>query len=268
MTGALAFLFRHAEAMLFAYVFADQVGVPIPAVPVLMAAGGLAAGGRLNLPLALGLSVAASLAADVIWYLAGRVRGSRVLGFLCRVSLEPDSCVRRTETIFLRYGVSTLLVAKFIPGLSTVAPPLAGVVGVGPVPFLLYSAGAALLWASAWMGLGYALGDALERAAVHVGSFGAVLGAALGVAVVLYVAVKWRQRRRFLQSLQMARIEPEELKRKLDAGEDVLVVDVRTALDVQQAPHVIPGAVRLTPEELERRPPAPERAAEVIVYCS
>lgn len=262
------FLFRHAEAVLFAYVFADQIGVPIPAVPVLLAAGGLAAAGKLDLPLALGLSIVASVLADLVWYLAGRLRGSRVLGILCRVTLEPDSCVRRTETLFLRYGMRSLLVAKFVPGLSTIAPPLAGIVGVGIVRFVLYSGGAALLWAGAWMGIGYALGDALSRMARHVNNFGALLAVAIAVVLATYVAFKWMQRRRFLSQLRVSRIESTELKQKLDAGEDVLVVDVRTALDVQRAPYVIPGAIRLTPEELERRPPELARSAEIVVYCS
>lgn len=262
------FLLRHAELVLFAYVFADQLGMPLPAVPVLLAAGGLAAADKLDLPLALGLSIVGSLLADLAWYMAGRLRGSRVLGLLCRITLEPDSCVRRTETLFLRYGVRSLLVAKFIPGFSTIAPPLAGMVGVGIVRFALYSLGAALLWAGFWMGIGYAVGDALGRVAAHVNHFGAFLATAIGVVLAAYVAFKWTQRRRFLSQLRVSRIEPAELKRKLDAGEDILVVDVRTDLDVRRAPYLIPGAVRLTPEELERRPPELARTAEIVVYCS
>lgn len=262
------FLFRHAELVLFAYVLADQLGVPVPAVPVLLAAGGMAGMGKLNFPLALGLAIVGSLLADLAWFIAGRLRGRRVLGLLCHISLEPDSCVRRTETMFLRYGLRSLLVAKFIPGFSTIAPPLAGIVGVGIARFTLYSVGGALLWAGLWMGIGYAVGDALGRVATHVNNFGALVGTAIGLSLVVYVAFKWIQRRRFLSQLRVSRIEPSELKRKLDAGEDVLVVDVRTALDVQRAPYVIRGAVRLTPEELERRPPDVARTAEIVVYCS
>jgi membrane protein DedA with SNARE-associated domain len=264
----IAFLFRYAELVLFAYVLADQLGVPVPAMPVLLAAGGLAAAGKLSLPLALGLAIVATLLADLAWFTAGRLRGSRVLGLLCRISLEPDSCVRRTETIFLRYGLRSLLVAKFIPGFSTIAAPLAGIVGVSPLKFALYSAGGALLWAGTWMGIGYAVGDALERVARDINNFGALVGTVLGVVLVAYVAYKWIQRRRFLNQLRVSRIEPAELRRKLEAGEDVLVIDVRTALDVQRAPYVIPGARWVTPEELERRPPELARTGEIVVYCS
>lgn len=261
-------LFRYAELVLFAYVLADQLGVPVPAMPVLLAAGGLAAAGKLSLPLALGLAIVATLLADLAWFMAGRLRGSRVLGLLCRISLEPDSCVRRTEMIFLRYGQRSLLVAKFIPGFSTIAAPLAGIVGVSVVKFALYSVGGALLWAGTWMGIGYVVGDALERVARHINHFGAFVGTVLGVVVAAYVAYKWIQRRRFLNQLRVSRIEPAELKRKLEAGEDVLVIDVRTPLDVQHAPYVIPGALRVTPEDLERRPPEVARPGEIVVYCS
>lgn len=262
------FLFQYAELVLFAYVLADQLGVPVPAVPVLLAAGGMAGVDKLNFPLALGLAIVGSLLADLAWFVAGRRRGRPILGLLCRISLEPDSCVRRTETMFLRYGVRSLLVAKFIPGLSTIAPPLAGIVGVGIARFTLYSVGGALLWAGLWMGIGYAVGDALGRVAAHINNFGTLLGTAVGLALVVYVAFKWIQRRRLLRQLRVSRIEPAELKQKLDAGEDVLVVDVRTPIDVQGAPYVIPGARRLTPEELERHPPDVTRTGEIVVYCS
>src|ERR1041385_8802614 len=123
-------LLRHSQIVIFLYVFAEQIGVPLPAAPAFLAMGAFAAAGRLSLPLALVVSVVASVLADSIWYVVGRRRGASVLRVLCKITLEPDSCVRRTEDLFLRYGVRSLLIAKFVPGLNTVAPPLAGVVGV------------------------------------------------------------------------------------------------------------------------------------------
>ena len=155
MNDVVEFLIRHGEAFLFLYVFADQLGIPLPAVPALLTMGALAAVGKINYGLALGLSVVASVLADTIWYALGRARGIQVLGLLCKLSLEPDSCVRRTEDVFVRYGVRSLIIAKFVPGLSTVAPPLAGMVGVSVPRFTLYSALAALVWAGAWSALGY-----------------------------------------------------------------------------------------------------------------
>jgi membrane protein DedA with SNARE-associated domain len=264
----IAFLARHGEAVLFVYVFADQVGVPLPAIPVLLAAGALAGAGKLSFPVAVALSVAASLVADFIWYFAGRLRGARVLGVLCRVALEPDACVRRTENAFLRHGIRSLIFAKFVPGLSTVAPPLAGIFRVSVPRFALYSAAAALLWATAWMGLGYALRDALERAAAHVSDVSSALVATVTAIIVVYVAFKWVQRRRFLGTLRIARLSADELKGKLDAGEAVVIVDLRTALDAAADPHVIPGAIRMTAEEIEQRHHELPRDVDLVVYCS
>src|SRR3989442_381188 len=125
------FLLTHGYALLFACVLAEQVGLPVPAVPILLGVGALAGSGHMSVVVALCVAAAASLPPDLAWYELGRRRGSRVLGVLCRVSLEPDFCVRRTENLFVRYGWRTLLIAKFLPGLSTVAPPLAGDRGDG-----------------------------------------------------------------------------------------------------------------------------------------
>src|SRR5688572_5562776 len=198
MGDAVDFFVRHGEAFIFLYVFADQVGVPLPAVPALLAMGALAAAGKINFGLALLLSVVASVLADIIWYVLGRARGPQVLRLLCKVSLEPDSCVRRTEDVFVRYGVRSLIFAKFVPGLSTVAPPLAGMVGVGVPRFVLYSALAALLWAAAWGGLGYVAGEALREVTATTGRIGGVLVALVAASIAGYVVVKWIQRRRFL----------------------------------------------------------------------
>ncbi len=268
MNDLLEFIVRHGEVILLAYVFADQVGVPLPAVPVLLAAGALAAAGKLSFPAGMLVAVVGSLAADLIWYALGRLRGAAVLRALCKISLEPDSCVRRTETVFLRHGVRSLLVAKFVPGLSTVAPPLAGMVGVGIVTFSLYSAAAGLLWAGAWMALGFAVGDALESVAARTSHGAAIGGGVLGAVIAGYVAFKWIERRRFLRGLRTARISPDDLKRLLDAGDRPLIVDLRTPLDVQAVPYVIPGARRIDPEELERQSRELPRDREIVVYCS
>ena len=177
MSEIADFVVRHGEILIFLYVLADQLGVPIPAVPALLVMGALAGAGKVNAVLAVPLSVVASLLADLVWYALGRTQGARVLKLLCKISLEPDSCVRRTEDVFLRYGVRSLIIAKFVPGLSTVGPPLAGVVGVGVPRFAVYSALAALLWVLAWGGLGYLAGDALQRVADQSGRVGTAAGA-------------------------------------------------------------------------------------------
>jgi membrane protein DedA with SNARE-associated domain len=264
----LAFVVQHGEIVLFLYVLADQLGVPIPAAPILLAAGGLAAAGRLSLPGAVGLGVLASLVADLVWYTVGRLHGSRVLGLLCRVSLEPDTCVRRTENVFLRHGVRFLLFAKFIPGLGTVGRPLAGIVRVGVLRFAIYSATGAFLWAGAWMAVGYGAGQAVERVVTRAGQLGAILAVALAAVIIGYIVLKWIRRRRFLRSLRIARVSPEDLKARLDTGEKPLIVDLRTTLDVTAARYAIPGAIRLAAEDLERGNRELPRDRDVILYCS
>ena len=127
MNDALAFLIRHGPLVLFIAVFIEQVGLPIPAAPLLLAAGALVAAGQMNWAVAISSVAVASLLADLIWYQLGRIRGARILGFLCRISLEPDSCIRSTQDIFLHHGMGAVVVAKFVPGLSTVMPPLAAI---------------------------------------------------------------------------------------------------------------------------------------------
>ena len=258
---------RYPEALIFLYVLADQIGVPLPAIPALLAMGAFAAAGKLHFGVALLLSVVASVLADCIWYIAGRKRGVDVLRLLCKVSLEPDSCVRRTEDTFLKYGVRTLIVAKFIPGLSTVAPPLAGIVGVGVPRFIAYSAAAAFLWAGAWGGLGYLAGDALQTVVDFTGRLGTTLVWIFVALAAVYAGTKWIQRQRFLRTLRVARVTADELKRRQEA-DAVIIVDLRSAIDVTSAPFVIPGALRIGPEELEQRHGDIPRDREIVLYCT
>jgi membrane protein DedA with SNARE-associated domain len=264
----LAEIVAHGEILLFFYVLADQLGVPVPAAPVLMAAGGLAASGRLSLGGMLGLGVLATLIADLAWYAAGRVRGAQVLGLLCRISLEPDSCVRQTENAFLRYGLRFLLFAKFVPGLGTVGPPLAGAAGVGVLRFSLYSACGAFLWLGAWMAVGYGAGEAVERTVARAGQLGLTVAVTLTVIIVGYVAGKFVQRRRFLRSLRIARISPDDLGRQIVAGDKPLIVDVRIAVDMRLTPYTLPGAIRLAVGDLEQGRVELPRDRDVVVYCS
>jgi membrane protein DedA with SNARE-associated domain len=268
MEETLTFLVRHGYAVVFAWILLDQLGLPIPATPVLLGAGALAGTGHLDATLVMGAVVGASLLGDSAWYVIGRLLGSRVLRWLCRVALEPDSCVRRTEVSFGRHGARSLIVAKFVPGLSAVAPPLAGIIGLPPWRFAWYSALGALLWGAVFVGLGFAFADQLERLVEHAARLGSWLVALLGGALGGYVGVKWLARRRFLWRIATARITPEALKAMLDAGEAPLIVDVRHALDFDAEPAVIPGALHITTEELEARQLEIPRDREIVLYCT
>ncbi|MFQ5913692.1 MAG: VTT domain-containing protein [Nitrospinota bacterium] len=268
MQESIQFLIGYGYAVLFVWVLAEQIGLPIPSVPLLLAAGALAGAQQFNLILAISLAVAASLLSDIIWYEIGRLRGGRVLRLLCRVSLEPDSCVRRTENAFARYGVHPLVVAKFVPGLNTAAPPLAGIIGMRRSRFLLFDGLGALLWVGAFVGLGYVFSDQLERMLASVPRLGKWLGTVLGAGLAAYIGWKYLARRRFLRRLRITRITPEELKERLDAGERVIIVDLRHSVDFAAEPQRIPGAISLPIEELEGRHREIPRDQEIVLYCT
>jgi membrane protein DedA with SNARE-associated domain len=268
MGDSLDFLVRHGYAVVFGWVLAEQLGLPIPAVPVLLAAGALAGTGRLSLGLVVALALLASVASDVVWYWIGRVRGASVLSLLCRISLEPDSCVRRTQQAFSGQGARTLLVAKFVPGLSTAAPPLAGIVRMPCLRFVAFTCLGGLIWVGVFVGLGYVFSDQLERVAAYVSRLGTGLLELLAAALVGYIAWKYVARQRFLRRIRIARITPEDLKTRLDAGEDLVVVDVRHQVDFESEPSIIPGALHLTTEELEARHLEIPRDREIVLYCT
>src|ERR1700680_4207256 len=151
MTELLEFVVRHGYMLVFAWVFVEQAGLPVPSAPLLLAAGALAGTHRMNLATAIAFAVLGAVASDSMWYELGRLKGVRVLQLLCRISLEPDSCVRRTQVRFGKSGPRVLLIAKFIPGLNAMAPPLAGIIRMGWRRFVLFDAIGALLWAGAFM---------------------------------------------------------------------------------------------------------------------
>ncbi len=268
MDDVTQFLVRHGGLILFAAVFAEQIGLPLPAIPFLLAAGALAGIGKMSLISAIGLAVVACLIGDQIWYELGRYRGRKVLDVLCRISLEPDSCVRRTENFFVRHGVRSLLVVKFIPGLSTVTPALAGLFNIGVPRFLLYNSLGALIWTVSFVGIGYFFSNQLKQ----VASQAALLGTSIMVLVVgglaAYIAYKYIHRQRLLRELRIARITVDELKQMMDAGEKVMIVDLRQPLDIQATPYVIPGAIQMSVEELEHRHEEIDRNRDVILYCA
>ena len=268
MDNVLDTLVRYGYLVVFGSVLAEQIGIPIPAIPFLLAAGALAGSGRLSLALLLALSGVASLMADVTWYWIGRLGGARVLGWLCRISLEPDSCVRRTQTSFSKHGARTLVFAKFVPGLSTIAPPLAGIVRMSLGRFVFFSAIGGVVWAGAFIVLGWVFSYQLEIVAGYAAQFGTWTAAALGAALGGYIAWKFVSRQRFLRKIRIARITPEQLKAMIDSGEALLIVDVRDRIDFESEPTIIPGALHLTIEELDARDKEIPRGREIVLYCT
>ncbi len=259
---------RHSAIILPVLVVAEQIGIPLPAVPAVLAVGALAAQGRVSLLLVIGAIAAVVLPVDLVWHELGRRRGARVLSGLCRLSLEPDICVRRTENLFLRHGVRALLVAKFLPGLTTVMPPLAGIFGVSRLRFVFYDLAGVVLWAGLWAGVGYVFSDSIEVMARRVSALGRTSGFVVVAALVGYVLLKYVRRRLFLRRLRIARISPYDLKRMLDAGDDVAILDLRTTLDVAATPYAIPGSRWITAEALDEHLADVPRDRELVLYCS
>jgi membrane protein DedA with SNARE-associated domain len=262
---AADFLIRHGYAVLFGWVLLEQMGLPIPAAPLLIAAGALARVGKMNLTLAVALAFIAAILADLFWYSLGRYRGGRILKLLCRISLEPDSCVRRTENLFVRHGVHSLLVAKFIPGLNTAAPSLAGIFRMPLRRFLIFDSLGAFFWVVTVTSLGLIFSEQLEEIALRWGGW---LVAVLAGSLAAYVLWKFIQRRRFLRRLRIARITPKELMDKLTAGETISIVDLRQPMDIEAFPQMIPGALRIAMEEIEDRHGEIPRDRDVVLYCS
>ncbi|MGQ0666099.1 MAG: rhodanese-like domain-containing protein [Nitrospiraceae bacterium] len=266
--NALQFLIDHGASVLFLVVFVEQVGLPIPAMPLLIAAGALVGSGKMSVAAALLIPVAASLPPDMAWYYLGRIKGGKVLGFLCRMSLEPDSCIRSTENLFHRHGPRALLVAKFIPGFSTVAPPLAGIVGMGTALFLFYDVAGALIWAGVSAGVGALFSNQLEQLAQLFAQAGGWLIAMLSICFAGFIGYKFYHRQKFLRDLRIAKISVEELKQRLDTGDAIAVVDVRHPLALELDPEMIPGALNFTMEEIEHRHHEIPRDRDIILYCS
>ena len=268
MSETLGFLVRHGPAVLFAAVFIEQIGVPLPAAPWLLAAGALSATGEMNWFGALCTATLGSVLADLIWFYLGRYGGNGVLSFLCRISLEPDSCVRRTQDIFRRYGMRGVIAAKFIPGLSTLAPPLAGSSGVRASRFFFFDTLGSLLYAGCFVLLGVLFSRQLEQIINALAGLGS---SALGVVVALaalYIGYKYFQRHRLLSELRMARITVDELHQKQEAGENPIILDLRSPVELEQNPSLIRGALHMTMDEVQLRLHEIPRDRDIVLYCS
>lgn len=229
--------------MLFGVVLLEQLGLPFPALPLLVAAGVLIGTGQIGLFPAVSAALLATLLADGLWYIAGQRRGRPVLALLCKISLEPDTCVRRTEGIFRTHGPHALVLAKFVPGLSTIAPPLAGIVGLGPLVFLFYDSLGTVLWAGSGIGIGYAFGTSAPEIATQVTQLTPIAG--IGAAVFMMMYIVWKAWRRRMDLKHAPRITATEVVNRLNAGESILVVDLRSAAHRSEIPGIA-GSLPLT----------------------
>jgi membrane protein DedA with SNARE-associated domain/rhodanese-related sulfurtransferase len=258
-------LLLYGYLLIFAWVLVEQLGIPLPAAPVLLAAGALSAQHEINFAIALLAGLAASLVADSAWFLIGRRYGHHVLRILCKLSLEPTTCVRRTEDSFGRRRGVTVMIAKFVPGLSTLAPPVAGQNGMSFGSFLLFDGFGTVLWVGSLLLAGRFFGDLLKRDPRLLDWAGRFSGGLLALGILGFFVARIIRRRVILKTLAAARLEPEELKRWLDAGEEVYIVDLRSPLEID--PFTLPGAHLISPGALAARHQEIPRDRDIVVFC-
>lgn len=268
MRALIDLLIQHDFLLVFLVTLAARIGAPVPAAPLLVVAGGLAAAGRLSAVSLVVAAVLANVLGDAIWYIAGRNYGHRVLRLLCRVSLSPDVCVRQSESLIARWGGSSLLAAKFLPGISVVAAPMAGALGMSFARFLAFDLAAGALWSGLFLLLGLLLSDQIQQVLDMLASAGLVALLALLAIIAALVARRWWRRRSFLRDVDTARISIDEAIALVDGGREPLFVDVRAAGNVAVDPRMIPGARLADLSEIARHAATLPRDRELVLYCN
>lgn len=273
MPIALVFFVHYAPLILFLWVLLEQLGIPIPSIPVLLTAGTLSATHRVSHSYALLAVLAACAIADSFWYALGRRYGGNVLRLLCRLSLEAATCVSRTEGYFTRRGPVTLLFSKFVPGLSTVAAPIAGQTGMPYPRFLIWDLAGTIIWAEAYLLAGRFFGDVAKRSGPFFSLLSHFAGAIFILMVLGFLGYRIWKQRKFLSQVRQLRLEPTELKAIMDTAAEQgniapFIVDLRHPLDYLPDPRVIPGAIRIGPHELTLHHEIIPRDRDVILYCT
>jgi membrane protein DedA with SNARE-associated domain/rhodanese-related sulfurtransferase len=268
MPVALTFFVKYGYFILFFWVMTEQIGVPIPSAPLLITAGTLTATHKLSLPLVLISIVFGCMVSDTLWYIMGKRYGGAVVRLLCRLSMESKTCVKKTEGYFTRNGERALLLAKFIPGLGTVAAPIAGQTSMPYHLFLAYDAAGALLWALAFTLGGRFFGDFLKHHSNTFPSVSHVAGILFVLLLIGFLIYRFSRQRAFIKEMRTARMEPDELKQMLDTNQQVFIVDLRHPLDYLPDPRTLPGAVLLTPDKLVEHTDQIPRDRDVVLFCT
>ena len=264
----LLLIARHGTPLVWLNVFIEQLGVPVPAVPTLIVAGALSRDGKLSSTAILTGSVIACLAADWIWFILGRRLGYRVLKTICRISLSPDSCVRDTEARFERWGMRSLLYAKFIPGFATIAPPLAGASNHSTIEFLIYDTAGAFIWAGASVAAGHIFHGAVDRVLLALQNLGAWAVVLVVSALLIVIAIKWWQRYQFLQRFRLTRITPQDVMQMMDRDDAPIIIDVRSPSSRRRDPRRILRSQFIPTDNLTKQLADVPRNRPIILYCT
>jgi membrane protein DedA with SNARE-associated domain len=261
-------LLQHGYLFVFGYVLLVQAGLPVPADPMLLIMGAMVGEGRYFAFETVVVGTCGALLGDLIWYELGRQRGNSILRLLCRLTIEPDTCVRKTEDSFSRRGARTLLIAKFVPGLSLVSVPMAGVIRMPRWRFLLFDLAGSVLWVTTYMTIGIVFRRQVQQVIDLIGATGRYAGVFVLTLLALYVGFKYFQRWRFLRAFRTGRISPGALRQLLEGPEPVTVVDLRHPHEVEREGVKLAGALVLRPEDLRARSGEIPKDQEIILYCT
>ena len=268
MDELVALLLHHGMLIVFAVTLAARVGAPVPAAPLLVVAGGLSVAGDFSAAATFGVSLLANVGGDAVWFWSGRRHGHRVLRLLCRISLSPDSCVRQSESLIMRWGGMSLVAAKFVPGVSVVAAPMAGALAMSWGRFTVFALLAAALWTALFLGLGALFSTQIQRVLDAMASTGTAALAALVLVLSALVALRWWRRRRFQRAVELPRIGVDELRALIRDGRQPLILDVRSGASIEVDPRRIPGALSVQLDEVGDRAAQLPRDREIVLYCN
>lgn len=267
MSPLIALAIEHGTLLVFVVALAGRIGAPVPAAALLVVVGAVSASGQISIPASLAASIAANLLGDAAWFWAGRARGHRVLRFVCKIARSPDACVHQSEGFMRRWGGSSLLAAKFLPGVSLVAPPLAGAIGMSIAAFVGFDLAAAAIWSALFLGLGRAFGSEFLRLIDMLSAIGGALLIASGLAVAGCLSWRYAKRRNESHGFATSPISAERLRELIESGRDPMIIDVRSEVGRSHDPRRLPGAIELALDELARHVDALPREREIVVYC-
>jgi membrane protein DedA with SNARE-associated domain len=260
-------LHQYGYALVFFVILLEQLGLPIPAAPIMILAGALAAGGELSFSLVVLFASIGCLIGDFVWYFFGRYKGRRVLKTLCSLSLSPESCVQKTESSFAKYGMNSLIFAKFVPGLNTIAPPMAGLVNSSFPSFLWRDLLGTYLYVLAFTIPGFFF----EKAVFDITSLFEEIGrtslAIVVAGLAAYVLFKFARLKILQRMLYKQRIAPEELYRRISEGENLIILDLRNPATAD--PRIrIPGSLRIIPGEIDQNLHLLDKEKPIVMYCT
>ena len=267
MPNLIQLLQEYGVLIVFAIVLIEQIGMPIPAYPILIVAGALSVDGDFSWPAVLVAAICACLISDGFWFRMGRFYGKRILKLLCRISLSPDYCVSQTEDSFTKWGPKMLIVAKFIPGFNTIASPLAGAMGTRYQVFLGYSVLGGALWSGTGIAIGAFFHASIDSVLTTLSDLGSTALMVLVVLLGLFVAYKYVERKRFRQSVQIDRVTVDDFKQLMEEGHEPVLVDARS-VTAQMLEPAIPGALLFKGGEPSTEIIALDKRRHIVVYCS